>query len=226
MEKIRFKQAQALLKESGKSQRSKEQFNTPHEGTIDSDAFEEILNKLIDVEEFLFTSRPSHHLSVEDAGIFCGELLNIRNKIDDMLTEFGVLEKKNVEDEIKKLSERFIFLTSKGNFKKLLNRWGVESQRIVVAGVPLEAEDMLLINPKIPEEALDPIKKKIFYVKNDLKRKMDQFQVKDILVVVENDKAGEVLAKRAEIIYGARRLETESLKDMNVHEFGAKLKNY
>ena len=55
---------------------------------------------------------------------------------------------------------------------------------------------------------------------------MDQFQVKDILVVVENDKSGEVLAKRAEIIYGAKILKTESLKDMNVNEFGAKLKNY
>jgi len=224
MEKIRFKQAQTLLKEASTSQRSKERFNPPHEGTIDSNAFEEILNKLIDVEEFLFTSRPSHHLSLEDAGKFCAELLDIRNKIDDMLTEFGVLEKKDVEDEIKKLSEGFIILTSKGNFKRLLNRWGVESQRIVVAGVPLEAEDMLLINPRIPEQALDPIKKKILKVKNDLERKMDQFQVKDILVVVENDKAGEVLAKRAEIIYGAKILKTESLKDMNVHEFGVKLK--
>jgi hypothetical protein len=226
MEKIRYKQAQTLIKEASKSQRTKERFNSPHEGTIDSDAFEEILNKLIDIEEFLFTSRPSHHLSLEDAGKFCAELLSIRNKIDEVLTEFGVLEKKNVEEEIKKLSEGFIFLTSKGNFKKLLNRWGVESQRIVVAGVPLEAEDMMLINPKIPEQALEPIKKKIYHVKNDIKRKKYQFQVKDILVVVENDKAGEVLAKRAEIIYGAKILKTESLKDMNVHEFGAKLKRY
>jgi hypothetical protein len=226
MEKIRYKQAQALLKEASKSQRSKEQFNTPHEGTINSDAFEEILNKLIDVEEFLFTSRPSHHLSDEDARNFCAELVYVRNKIDEVLTEFGVLEKRNVEDEIKKLSEGFIFLTSKGNLKKLLKRWGVESQRIIVAGVPLEAEDMLLINPKIPEQALNPIKKKIYHVKNDLKRKMDQFDVKDILVVIGNDKAGEVLAERAEIIYGAQILKIESLKDINSHEFVNKLRNY
>lgn len=226
MDKIRYKQAQDLLKEASKSRRSKGRFNKPHEGTINSDLFEEILNKLIDVEEFLFTSRPSHHLSDEDADKFCSELLYIRTKIDEILAEFGVLEKKNLEDEIRKLSEGFIFLTSKGNYKKLLNRWGVESQRIVVAGVPLEAEDMLLINPNIPEQALDPIKKKINHVKNDLKRKMDQFNVKDILVVIGDDKASNVLAKRAEIIYGAQIMKIESLKDISSNEFVNKLKNY
>jgi len=226
MEKIRYKQAQTLIKEASKSQRIKERFNTPHEGTINSGTFEEILNNLIDVEEFLFTSRPSHHLSDEDAEKFCAELINIRNKIDEILTEFGVLEERNVEDEIKKLSEGFIFLTSKGNFKKLLNRCGVESQRIVVAGVPLDAEDMLLINPKIPEQALDPIKKKINHVKNDLNRKMKQFDVKDILVVIGNDKAGEVLAKRAEFVYGAQIMKIESIKEINSHDLINKLKNY
>jgi hypothetical protein len=219
MDKKRFEQAQSLLKEASKSQKNKELFKTPHDGTIDSAAFGEIFNKLIDAEEYIYSSRPGHYLSQENAAMFCGCLLDIRNKIDDMLAEFGVLEKENTEEEVKKLSENFLLLTSKGNFKKLLTSWGVEPQRIVVAGVPLEAEDMRLLNPKIPEKALGPIKKKISHVKNDITRKLNQFNIENMVVVVENNKPGEILAKRAEEVYGAKVIKSESLKDMNVLEF-------
>ncbi len=132
---------------------------TPREGTINSLTYAEIMKSIIETEEFIYSSRPTHKLLQEDAEEFCGRLVDIRNKIDDILVEFGVLEKEDVEEKVGKLSERFIILTSKGNFKKIITRWGVEPQRIVVAGVPLEAEDMRILNPKIPETALEPIKK-------------------------------------------------------------------
>lgn len=219
MDKIRFKQAQTLLKEAGQSQKSTEKLKTPQEGIVDSVAYAEILDNIIKTEEFIYSSRPSHRLLQEDAEEFCNQLINIRNRIDDILADFGVLEKENVEEEVKRLSERFILLTSKGNFKKILTRWGVEPLRIVVAGVPLEAEDMRILNPKIPETALEPIKKKISHVKNDINRKMEQFNVQEILVVVENDKPGEILAKRAEDIYGAKVMMRDSLKDIDAIEF-------
>ncbi len=219
MDKIRFKQAQTLLKEAGQSKKSTEKLKTPQEGVVDSVAYAEILNNIIKTEEFIYSSRPSHRLLQEDAEEFCSQLINIRNRIDDILADFGVLEKENVEEEVKRLSERFILLTSKGNFKKILTRWGVEPLRIVVAGVPLEAEDMRILNPKIPETALEPIKKKISHVKNDINRKMEQFNVQEILVVVENDKPGEILAKRAEDIYGAKVMIRDSLKDIDAIEF-------
>lgn len=220
MDKFRLKQAQSLLMEAGKSQKNrKEVLEPPHEGNIDSVAIGEIMNTLIDSEEFLYSSRPHHHLLQEDAEVFCNLLLDIRNKIDGLLSEFGVLEKENVEEEIKKLSSNFIFLTSKANFKKLLTKWGVEPQRIVVAGVPLEAEDMKLLNPKIPESALEPIKKKISHVKNDMSRKMDQFATQNVLVVVEDDKTGQLLAKRAEEIYRAKIFKKNNLKELEAFEF-------
>lgn len=219
MDKIRFKQAQTLLKEAGQSQKSTEKLKTPQEGIVDSVAYAEILDNIIKTEEFIYSSRPSHRLLQEDAEEFCNQLINIRNRIDDILADFGVLEKENVEEEVKRLSERFILLTSKGNFKKILTRWGVEPLRIVVAGVPLEADDMRILNPKIPETALEPIKKKISHVKNDINRKMEQFNVQEILVVVENDKPGEILAKRAEDIYGAKVMMRDSLKDIDAIEF-------
>jgi hypothetical protein len=219
MDKIRFKQAQSLLLESGQSQKSIEKLKNPHGGTLNPGAYAEIIKKVIETEEFVYSSRPTHKLLQEDAEEFCRNLIEIRNKIDDILAEFGVLEKKNMEDEVKRLSEKFIILTSKGNFKKIITRWGVEAQRIVVAGVPLEAEDMRILNPKIPETALEPIKKKISHVKNDIIRKMEQFDTQQILVVVENDKSGKILAKRAENLYGARVMIRDSLKDTPILEF-------
>lgn len=226
MEKIRFQQAQSLLQEAGKSSKSTEKLKNPQEGKIDSAIYEEILNKIIETEEFIYSSRPTHNLLQEDAEEFCSQLIDIRNKIDEILAEFGVLEKENVEEEVKRLSEKFIFLTSKGNFKKLLTRWGVEPQRIIVAGVPLEADDMRILNPNIPESALEPIKKKISHVKNDIKRKMGDLDTENIMVVVEKDKSGEVLAKRATNIYGALVIGKKSLKDMDILEFKQALKDY
>ncbi len=219
MDKIRFKQAQTLLKEAGQSKKSTEKLKKPHEGSIDSVAYAEIINNIIETEEFIYSSRPSHKLLSEDAEEFCNHLIGIRNKIDNILADFGVLEKENVEEEVKRLSGKFVMLTSKGSFKKILTRWGVEPLRIVVAGVPLEAEDMRILNPKIPETALEPIKKKISHVKNDINRKMEQFDVQQILVVVENDKSGEILAKRAEDLYGAKVMTRDSLKDTDILEF-------
>ncbi|AIS31788.1 DUF2100 domain-containing protein [Methanobacterium formicicum] len=219
MDKIRFKQAQELLKEAGQSKTGPEKMKTPREGTINSLTYAEIMKSIIETEEFIYSSRPTHKLLQEDAEEFCGRLVDIRNKIDDILVEFGVLEKEDVEEKVGKLSERFIILTSKGNFKKIITRWGVEPQRIVVAGVPLEAEDMRILNPKIPETALEPIKKKISHVKNDISRKMEQLGVQEILVVVENDKSGELLAKRAVDLYEAKVMKRDNLKDVDILEF-------
>lgn len=219
MDKIRFKQAQSLLLESGKSKKSAEKLKPPREGTLDPGAYAEIIKQVIGTEEFIYTSRPTHNLSQEDAEEFCNNLMEIRNKIDGILAEFGVLEKKNMEEEVKRLSEQFIILTSKGNFKKIITRWGVEAHRIIVAGVPLEADDMRVLNPKIPDTALEPIKKKISHVKNDIVRKMEQLDCQQILVVVENDKSGKILAKRAENLYGARVMIRDSLKDTSILEF-------
>lgn len=226
MHKTRFKQAQSLLKEAGKSSKTTAKLKKPKEGKIDSSVYGEILNKIIKTEEFIYSSRPSHHLLQEDAEEFCSNLIDIRNKIDEILAEFGVLEKENVEEEVKRLSERFIFLTTKGNFKKLLTRWGVEPQRIIVAGVPLEAEDMRILNPNIPESAFEPIKKKISHVKNDINRKMNELDAENIIVVVEKDKSGEILAKRAKDIYGAVVIEKDGLKDIDVPEFKQSLEKH
>jgi hypothetical protein len=226
MENFRLKQVQMLLKEAGKSKRSEEILSPPQEGKIDSIIFKEILNELMDLEDFIYHSRPTHHLNQEDAQLFCDSLLTVRNRIDDILSDFGVIHKQDVEEEIKILSEKYLILTTKNSFKKVMTKLGADPQRIVVAGVPLQIEDMKEINPHLPENALNPIKKKITHIKNDIERKKGQFNVENILVVTEEDKAGQILAKRAQELYNAKTAAAESLKDISAPEFLKILSSY
>lgn len=219
MEKFRLKQTQSLLKEAGKSKNTAEKLKTPREGKIDVDLFVEILNDMIEAEEYIYSSRPSQKLDDNNAKLFCDKIITMRSNLDDILADFGVIEKESVEEEIKKLSENFLILTTKSSFKKALNKLGVEPQRIIVAGVPLEVEDMKLINPKIPESAFGAIKKKIDHVKQDIARKNDQFNPTDILVVVEHDKTGKILGSRAHELYNAHIIVTDDLKDITAEEF-------
>lgn len=219
MDKIRFKQAQKLITEVGKSKKSQEILKKPKEGIIDSKIFGDIINEMIDLEEFLYTSRPTHYLKLNDAQDFCAQIILIRNQIDDILADFGVIEKLNVEEEIKTLSDNYLILTTKSNFKKVLTKLAVDPQKIIVAGVPLQIEDMKTLNPRLPDNALESIEKKISHVKNDINRKKEQFNLENILVVVEKDRAGEILADRAEEIYSAEIISIEGLKDITAGEF-------
>ena len=219
MDKIRFKQAQKLITEVGKSKKTQEILKKPKEGIIDSKIFGDIINEMIDLEEFLYTSRPTHYLKLNDAQDFCAQLILIRNQIDDILADFAVIEKLNVEEEIKTLSDNYLILTTKSNFKKVLTKLAVDPQKIIVAGVPLQIEDMKTLNPRLPDNALESIEKKISHVKNDINRKKEQFNLENILVVVEKDRAGEILADRAEEIYSAEIISIEGLKDISAGEF-------
>jgi hypothetical protein len=219
MEKFRLKQAQALLRDAAKSKTHKEKFNTPKEGFINIDNFEKILNNLFDAEEFIYSSRPLHKLDTSQAEIFIDKIIAIRNGIDGILSDFGVIENNTSEEDVNEYSKDLLILTTKNSFKKTITKFGVDPQRIVVAGVPLDPEDMKILNPNIPEAALIPIKKKIAHVKNDIERKMNQFNLKNIIVLVENDKPGEILGKRAKELYNARLIAKENLKDITVGEF-------
>jgi hypothetical protein len=219
MEKLRLQQAQKLIEEAGKRENAPEKLKNPREGTINADVFGKTLNELIEAEEFIYSSRPSHKLNEEESKQFCNKILSIRTKLDEILADFGVIEKESVEEEIKKLSEGILILTSKNNFKKVFAKFGVDPQKIVVTGVPLEVEDMKILNPKIPEAALAGISKKIEHVKNDIQRKIDSLNLEKILVIVEDDNAGEVLGKRSKEIYDAEVVFLDNLKDITSEDF-------
>ena len=219
MEEFRINQAQSLLRDAIKSKTSKETLKSPKEGIINVKVFEKLLNLLFEAEEFIYTSRPTHELDMETATLFAGKIIDARTEIDEILSDFGVINKPDSEEDIKEYSKDLLILTTKNSFKKAITKFGVDPQRIIVAGVPLDPEDMKLLNPKIPEAALIPIEKKIAHVKNDIERKMEQFKLKNIIVLVENDKPGEILGNRAETLYNAQTVTKENLKDITVAEF-------
>lgn len=225
MDEFRYKQAQKLIREAGIFKGTKETLKKPQEGIIDSELFGNILNEMIDLEEFLYTSRPTHYLKKEEAQDFCEKVIFIRNQLDSVLSDFGVLEKTNAEDEIKTLSDKYLILTTKSNFKKVLTKFTVDPQKIVVIGVPLQVDDMKRLNPHIPNSALESIEKKISHVKNDIARKKEQFNLENVLVVSENDKPGEILADRARELYDAKTISLEGLKDLTAEEFLKLLSN-
>ncbi|HTX60706.1 MAG TPA: DUF2100 domain-containing protein [Methanobacterium sp.] len=224
MDEFRFKQAQNLIMEAGKIKETKEVLKKPQEGVLDSKLFGEILNEIIELEEYIYTSRPTHYLKKEEAQSFCEGMINIRNQIDEILADFGVLEKVNLEDEIRTTADQYLILTTKSNFKKALGKFNVDPQKIVVAGVPLTLDDMKKLNPHLPDHALASIEKKIDHVKNDIKRKKEQFNLENVLVVVENDKTGQTLVERAEEQYNARIIMVDVLKDLTAPEFLKMLK--
>lgn len=219
MDKIRYKQAQKLIGEAGKSTGTKEVLKKPKEGIIDSKLFGEILNEMMDLEDYLLESRPTHYLKKEEAQEFCQRIITIRGQLDSILGDFGVLEKPDAEGEIKTLSDEYLILTTKSNFKKVLTKFTVDPQKIVVAGVPLEIDDMKRLNPYLPAAALKSIEKKISHVKNDITRKKEHFNLENVLVIVEEDEAGEILAERARKLYNAKTVTLESLKDLTPEEF-------
>ncbi len=219
MDKIRYRQAQELIGKARKFKGTKEVFKKPQEGIIDTKLFGEILNEMMDLEDYLLNSRPTHYLKKDEAQEFCEQIISIRKQLDSILGDFGVLEKTDAEGDIKTLSDKYLILTTKSNFKKVLTKFTVDPQKIVVAGVPLEIDDMKRLNPNLPDAALKSIEKKISHVKNDITRKKEQFNLENVLVIVEDDESGEILAERARELYNAQTITLESFKDITPEEF-------
>lgn len=219
MDKLRFRQAQKLIEKAGNRKIIDKKLKNPREGIINTLIFSKSLDELIEAEEFIYCSRPLHKLDKNEAELFCSKILSIRSKLDEILSDFGVIEKESVEKEIRRLSKNILILTSKNNYKKIFAKFGVDPKNIVVAGVPLKASDMKILNPKIPDAALKGISKKIEHVKNDIERKMTSLDLKKILVLVEADKSGEILSKRSIELYNAEVVFVDNLKDISPLSF-------
>ncbi|RBQ22325.1 hypothetical protein ALNOE001_20630 [Candidatus Methanobinarius endosymbioticus] len=214
MEDFRYKQAQDLLKKSANNSSESFKLKNPQAGHIDVKKFENIFKDIISAEDFIYSSLPAHDLSKEDASKFIEPLLLARNTIDSILADFKVIEKKEEKIDISKLTDNILFITSKNNFKKSLKKLGVDVQRIVVASVPLNVEDMKEINPKIPEPALKGIKTKVQHIHNDINRKKQSLNPEKIIVLAEDDINGQILAKRAKEHYNAIAYINTNLKDI------------
>ena len=215
MDKIRLKQAENLIIKASDGTNKIEKMKPAQKGVINISAYEKAIKELISVEDFIYLSLPNHELDLKNAEEFTKKLITVRESIDDILKDFGVLEKPNIGKQVDTLSKEILIILPKNNIKKSIVKLGINAQNIVVASVPLTIEDMKEINPKIPENALNGISKKIEHINNDIKRKMDNSNLRHVLVLAEPDINGKLLAKRAQEMYNAKIYLEENLKDIS-----------
>ena len=225
MENIRIKQAQNLINKASEKSFQPNQFKKARDGTINVEYFEKLFKDIICAEEYIYSSLPSHNLSSHEAELFTNYLLSARENINSILADFKVIEEETDKVDISSLSSKTLFITTKNNFKKSLKKMGVDVQRIIVASVPLKIEDINEINPKIPEKAMKGIEKKVEHIHNDIKRKINSLNPKQIVVLAEDDLNGQLLAKRAKEEYNASRYLNNNLKDFSQKELIDLLKN-
>lgn len=83
----------------------------------------------------------------------------------------GKLVKSGVE-LVQTIGDDFVFVGS-NNIKKILKNLGVEANKIIVAGGPMNIDDMKELNPSMTPEALENYQKKIQSVVNTLKRTVE-----------------------------------------------------
>jgi hypothetical protein len=226
MNKNRLNQAEDLIKKAGSMNNSSETIKEPQEGIINVKLFEKALKDLIEAEDFIYSSLPSHQLNLEESKLFTRKMLDARENIQGILADFGVMEKEKTENKVSDLSQGFLIITTKNNFKKVLVKLGIDVKQIVVAGVPLDIEDMKEINPNIPDAALNGISKKIEHVNNDIKRKMEKMDLKKVLIVAEPDISGKILGKRGKDLYSANITLESDLKDLSADKLIELLLNY
>lgn len=213
MNDIRFKQAQHLVEKAATRADGTTKLKVPQSAHIDVKRFESIFKDVISAEEFIYTSLPTHNLSKEEAEQFTKFLILARDNIDSILSDFKVIEKQTEKIDMAELIDNTLFITSKNNFKKSLKKLGIDVQRIIVASVPLDVEDMKEINPKIPEAALNGIKTKVEHIHNDINRKIKSLNPDKIIVLAEEDLNGQLLGKRAVEHYDAIVHLNNNLKD-------------
>lgn len=215
MDKIRLKQAENLIIKASTGTNNVERMKSAQEGTINISSYEKAIKELISVEDYIYSSLPNHKLDSKNAEEFTNKLISVRENIDDILRDFGVLKKIDLEEQVDTISKEVLIILPKNNIKKSIVKLGINAQNIVVASVPLKVEDMKEINPKIPDNALKGISKKIEHINNDIKRKMESSNLKNILVLAEPDINGKLLTKRAKEMYGANIHLEDDLKNIS-----------
>ena len=217
MDKLRYKQAQELILKSNKKTKNT-RLKEAESGVIDIKLHEDALKKLIECEEFVYTSLPTHELTKKEAIKYTQILIKIRENINQQLTNFKVIEEEVEEIDLNKLTSEILFITTKNNFKKILKKIGIDVKNIVVADMPLVIEDMKKINPQIPEPALKGIEVKIKHIHNDINKKIEILKPSKIIVLGEKDINGELLSKRSKELFNAESYLTDDFKKITEND--------
>jgi hypothetical protein len=172
-------------------------------GKINVDEFKKAIYALIGADGFLYKKAPLHELNEEEAKKFCKLILKAEKHLNNVLKDFGF------EFEEKEIDKDALYIVSnKKLFRKLKDK-NPDLNVICTEGM-LDVEDMKVINPNIPEKALEGIKKKIEITKNNIAKRIEKTKPSKVMVIVE-DKADELIHKRAKELYNADKINAEEL---------------
>ncbi|MFQ6051645.1 MAG: DUF2100 domain-containing protein [Candidatus Hydrothermarchaeota archaeon] len=211
----RLSQARKLL-ESCRLNASIEVPENP-KGNVETRAIRDLIQDLIEIEDLLRNRVPAEEIEGEDAKFIVNTLLEMREKINNILPDFGVKGVKAPEKEIdlnKKMANKLIILMRSSDRKKLSEH--IDARRIIATGTPLFIEDMRDLKPDLPETAIKSIEKKIQGVKREIESKIKELNIKEIIVLMEDE--DKYLERAKELYENVRVVRCFKISDLSIKE--------
>ncbi len=174
-------------------------------GSINVDEFKKAMYLLIEADDYLYKKAPNHDLNDHEAKLFCKLILQTQKHLNNVLKGFGYgFEEQNLD------TTALYIVSNKKLLKNLKNK--EPNLNIISTEGVLEPEDMRVVNPKIPEKALEGIKKKCNIVKEQIAKLINNLNPSKVIVIVdEGNKGDELIYLRAKELYGAEKIYIDEI---------------
>jgi hypothetical protein len=159
----------------------------------------EAINLLIDVKNIFRQSTPNFALDEINFQKIKSSLIKLNGIITILNENFGIgsQSEKNYSMDLKKdVGNYFFIVNSQKNRKKLIDI-GLDLEQILVTGGPIFENDIKILNPNIPDNALQNIQNKIQKFWKILQNKIQKGKFnKLILLLEENNVADKILLNK------------------------------
>ncbi len=182
------------------------------------------IDDLIDIKMMIRQITPSYKFDDVLNDKFLHLLRSLHTKLHPIFLKFLTQEDALTSKDLVK--EKVLRMINAGNFalisaersKKKLKSIGVNPRQIIVMGGPISAEDYKLINPNLPDKALEGIRKKcehlIYQIKSENWEKKDLYFIYDTdnptdkLILKKLDDISRLIGKKL------KTMELKSWKDL------------
>ncbi|MBD3193996.1 MAG: DUF2100 domain-containing protein [Candidatus Lokiarchaeota archaeon] len=164
------------------------------------DALLSSIEDLIDIKVLIRKTTPEYQFEGNNKIKLMEHLQSIQNKLIPVFSDHLNLEinesiEEKVEEKIKSIQKWVhngnFLLVSSNSAKKKLKNLNIDPRQIIVSGGPVFYEDYQKVNPQIPDNALEGIKKKCEYLLNDIKQK--DWSDNDLIFLYEKDDLSDTL---------------------------------
>ena len=163
---------------------------------------------MIDIKVLIRKIVPNYELDEQFNYKFITLLKSLKDKLNPIFNKYlvqGNLSEQHIETKSQKkviidlLTSGHFALISANSSKKKLKNLGINPIYLIVTGGPFFIEDYHLVNPNIPENALNGLKKKIDRLLGQLKNQ--NWNGKDLFFIYESSNTTDklILKKLAQI---------------------------